>query len=159
MVGFNDKIAVVTGGGSGIGRTICVYLAERGARVVVADRNVEGFEETVSLVSAAGGAAEGRRVDVADPGEVNSLICGVATSCGRIGPVQQRRDQHQRGVPGPHPGSSGVRHEETGDPVGVVIEAPRFCVTSRRMRKDGWRRNAIRAHRRRFCRQTTCATH
>jgi len=84
MIKLNDKIAVVTGGGSGIGRTICIYLAERGARVVVADRNLEGSEETVSLIRSAGGCAESQRVDVADPGEVESLIHGVATRYGRI---------------------------------------------------------------------------
>ena len=84
MKAFDDKIAVVTGGGSGIGRAICIYLAERGARVVVADRNAEGSEQTVSLIRAAGGSAEGRGVDVADPGQVESLIHGVETSYGRI---------------------------------------------------------------------------
>jgi NAD(P)-dependent dehydrogenase (short-subunit alcohol dehydrogenase family) len=66
MVAFIDKIAVVTGGGSGIGRTICTCLAERGARVVAADRNLEGAEETVSPIHSAGGSVESRQVDVAD---------------------------------------------------------------------------------------------
>ena len=84
MAGINDTIAVVTGGGSGIGRAICTYLAERGALVVAADRNLEGAEETVALIRSAGGAAESRRVDVADPSEVESLIRGAANRHGRI---------------------------------------------------------------------------
>jgi NAD(P)-dependent dehydrogenase (short-subunit alcohol dehydrogenase family) len=84
MAGYIDKIAVVTGGGSGIGRAICTYLAERGAHVVAADRNPEGAEETVLRIRSAGGSAESQRVDVADPGEVESLIHGVTSRHGRI---------------------------------------------------------------------------
>ena len=84
MVGFVDKIAVVTGGGSGIGRTICIYLAERGARVVAADRDLKGAQETVSRIRSTGGFAEARRVDVADRHEVESLIRDVALRHERI---------------------------------------------------------------------------
>jgi NAD(P)-dependent dehydrogenase (short-subunit alcohol dehydrogenase family) len=81
---FQDKIAIVTGGGSGIGRSICIYLAERGAHVVAADRNPEAAEETVALIRSAGGSAETQRVDVADQQEVESLIHGAASRHGRI---------------------------------------------------------------------------
>lgn len=84
MKGFEGKIAIVTGGGSGIGRTICLYLAERGAHTVVADRNLEGAQETESLIRSAGGSAESLRVDVADQGNMESLIQGMATRHGRI---------------------------------------------------------------------------
>jgi NAD(P)-dependent dehydrogenase (short-subunit alcohol dehydrogenase family) len=84
MVGLGKKIAVVTGGGSGIGRAICAYLAERGVHVVAADRNLEAADETVVLIRLAGGSAESRQVDVADPREVESLVEGAASRHGRI---------------------------------------------------------------------------
>jgi len=84
MKGFEGKIAIVTGGGSGIGRTICLYLAERGAHTVVADRNLEGAQETESLIRSASGSGESMRVDVADQEDMESLIQGMATRHGRI---------------------------------------------------------------------------
>jgi len=84
MAGLSDKLAVVTGGGSGIGRAICIYLVERGAHVVAADRNLEGAEETVTLIRSAGGSAESQRVDVAAAGEVESLIRSAAIKHGCI---------------------------------------------------------------------------
>jgi short-subunit dehydrogenase len=84
MKRLDGKIAIVTGGGSGIGRSICTYLARRGVHVVVADRNLEGAQETESLIRTAGGSAESQRVDVANQGHVDSLIRGAATAHGRI---------------------------------------------------------------------------
>lgn len=45
---FEGKVAIVTGGASGIGRAICTYLGRHGAQVVVADRNLEGARQTVA---------------------------------------------------------------------------------------------------------------
>ncbi|TMA51577.1 MAG: SDR family NAD(P)-dependent oxidoreductase [Deltaproteobacteria bacterium] len=51
------KVALVTGGSSGIGRATALIFAREGAKVVVADVNVEGGAETVRLLNAAGGEA------------------------------------------------------------------------------------------------------
>ena len=51
------KVAVVTGGGSGIGRACCVQLAEDGAGIAVWDLNAEGADETVAMIEKAGGRA------------------------------------------------------------------------------------------------------
>lgn len=69
---FSGKIAVIAGGGSGIGRSICVYLAEHGANVV-ADRNLEGAQETGSATASRGGSAKVVRADVDKAEEVESL--------------------------------------------------------------------------------------
>ena len=65
-----DKAAVVTGAALGIGREICLALAEDGWKLGIVDINVEGAEETRELVEKAGGTGEVFRCDVADPDEV-----------------------------------------------------------------------------------------
>jgi len=57
MKEFAGKVAVVTGGGSGIGRATAVAFAREGAQVVIGNTNVERGEETVSIICEAGGTA------------------------------------------------------------------------------------------------------
>ena len=67
---FEGKVALITGGGSGIGRATAVAFADDGARVALADANLAGAEETAHLVAAAGGQAMALHTDVADPAAV-----------------------------------------------------------------------------------------
>ena len=68
---IKGRVAIVTGGASGIGRLMAQRLARLGAKVVVADRNLAGSEETVALLKGAGVAYE---VDVASPQGVQQLL-------------------------------------------------------------------------------------
>jgi NAD(P)-dependent dehydrogenase (short-subunit alcohol dehydrogenase family) len=67
------RVALVTGGGGGIGRAISELFAAHGARVVVAEINPERAEETVTAIQEAGGAAVGTVVDVGDEAAVTDL--------------------------------------------------------------------------------------
>ncbi len=81
---YKDKIAIVTGGGSGIGRALCMELGGSGAKVVVADINAEGAEHTAKAVTAAGGWARAIRLDVTKAEDVQKLINDTAAEHGRL---------------------------------------------------------------------------
>ena len=78
------KVALVTGGGSGIGRQACLVFAREGARVVVCDVAVEGGEETVGQIEQAGGRATFIRADVAQAAEVEALVAKTVETYGRL---------------------------------------------------------------------------
>ena len=76
---LKDRVALVTGGGSGLGAAICRLLAEEGARAVVADVRVESAARVAAEIEEAGGAAQPRALDVTDPVqvmEVTGALCG-----------------------------------------------------------------------------------
>ena len=74
MKEFEGKVALVTGGGSGIGRATALAFAREGARVVIGNRNVQRGEETVSMIRAAGGTASFRRTDVLVAADIEALV-------------------------------------------------------------------------------------
>lgn len=74
MAQFDGKVAIVTGGGSGIGEAIVKELAEGGARVVVADRDQAGIDRVVTAVKSAGGAASGFAIDVASAEQNAAMV-------------------------------------------------------------------------------------
>ena len=81
---FNDKVALVTGAASGIGRACARLLAEGGASVIVSDVAAEGGEETVRLIEEAGGTAALIKADVSDAREVEALVGGGVEAFGRL---------------------------------------------------------------------------
>ena len=74
MKEFEDKVALITGGGSGIGRATALAFAREGAQVVIGNRNVQRGEETVSMIRAAGGKASFRRTDVLVAADIEALV-------------------------------------------------------------------------------------
>ncbi|CAM3686237.1 MULTISPECIES: SDR family NAD(P)-dependent oxidoreductase [Paenibacillus] len=81
---FKDKVAVITGGGSGIGRELCFQLAKSGATVVVADIREDYAKNTVDAIKNLGGTARYMRVNVASEAEVQQLIEETVSQYGRI---------------------------------------------------------------------------
>ena len=84
MGAFRDKVAIVTGGGSGIGRALCQELARRGARVTAADINPQRAEETAESVLRSGGKCTAAPLDVTDASAVDALIADVVEQHGRV---------------------------------------------------------------------------
>jgi NAD(P)-dependent dehydrogenase (short-subunit alcohol dehydrogenase family) len=78
---FHGKIALVTGGGSGIGEACCFELAARGARVVVADLNLDA---ATSVADRIGDKATSVQVDVANPGSVDAMVQAAVDTFGGL---------------------------------------------------------------------------
>jgi NAD(P)-dependent dehydrogenase (short-subunit alcohol dehydrogenase family) len=81
---FQNKIAIVTGGASGIGCALCEGLAGRGALVIVADVNRAGGKGVAAAINAGGGRAQAVRLDVSIAADVCALIEATASQHGRL---------------------------------------------------------------------------
>ena len=81
---FEGQVALITGGGRGIGQEVAARLAAEGARVAIFDMNVEGAEETCARVRHAGGEAKAYGVDVTSRNTVAAAVKSAATDFGRI---------------------------------------------------------------------------
>jgi NAD(P)-dependent dehydrogenase (short-subunit alcohol dehydrogenase family) len=81
---FDDRVCIVTGAASGIGRAIALGLAERGARVVVADIRQPDAVDVAAEIESQGGTARAVRVDVADAASVERLVNETVASDGRL---------------------------------------------------------------------------
>jgi 2-keto-3-deoxy-L-fuconate dehydrogenase len=81
---LQDKVAVITGGGSGLGQASAVLFAREGARIVVVDRDAAGGQATVAQVAAAGGEAMALVSDVGEPGSADRDAAAVLARFGRI---------------------------------------------------------------------------
>jgi NAD(P)-dependent dehydrogenase (short-subunit alcohol dehydrogenase family) len=81
---FSGKVALVTGGSTGIGRAAALAFAAEGARVAIASRTEATGREVVRLIEANGGDALWVRADVAQAQEVEALVAGVLAHFGRL---------------------------------------------------------------------------
>lgn len=82
--GMKDKIVLVTGATSGIGRATAQLLAKRGAKVIIGARREKQGEEVIDVINSAGGFAEFMKLDVTDENNVQDVINKIVAKYGKI---------------------------------------------------------------------------
>jgi NAD(P)-dependent dehydrogenase (short-subunit alcohol dehydrogenase family) len=81
---LKDRVAIVTGGGRGIGRAISLAFASEGATVVVAARTLSMLDETIEKIESGGGRAKAIQTDVSDEKQVQRLIAETVNDYGEV---------------------------------------------------------------------------
>jgi 2-hydroxycyclohexanecarboxyl-CoA dehydrogenase len=79
-----DKVAIVTGGASGLGRGIALALAREGARVAVVDLNEAGARDTVEAIAKNGGQAGAWRADISDKARIDGVVAEIIARWGTV---------------------------------------------------------------------------
>jgi NAD(P)-dependent dehydrogenase (short-subunit alcohol dehydrogenase family) len=96
---FAGRVALVTGGGGGMGRATSLAFAREGAQVVVADFNEQTAQETVKQVRAGGGIAEAVVVDVSSEASVKSMVAQAVSAFGKLDIAFNNAGIHVIGIP------------------------------------------------------------
>jgi NAD(P)-dependent dehydrogenase (short-subunit alcohol dehydrogenase family) len=104
---LKGKVAIITGGGSGIGRATCLLFAREGAKVVVADYVAEGGHETVRQIKDAGGEAVFVQADVSKSADVQTMIGATIRNYGRVDVLF-----NNAGIEGPSAKLANVKEED-----------------------------------------------
>lgn len=81
---FKGEVALVSGGGSGLGRAIAVQMAQLGAHVAICGRRIERLEETAEAIRANGGIVSTHAMSIRDPDAVTALVTDVIAQHGRL---------------------------------------------------------------------------
>ena len=96
---FAGRVALVTGGGGGMGRATSLAFAREGAQVVVADFNEQTAQETVKQVRAGGGIAKAVVVDVSSEASVKSMVAQAVSAFGKLDIAFNNAGIHVIGIP------------------------------------------------------------
>lgn len=84
LFGLSGKVALITGGGTGIGREAAIALARSGASIAVVGRRIDKLEESVAAIKAAGGQAMATAMDVSDPASIHSGLDTIQAELGVV---------------------------------------------------------------------------
>jgi NAD(P)-dependent dehydrogenase (short-subunit alcohol dehydrogenase family) len=90
---LSGKVAIITGGGTGIGKATALLMAQRGAKVAVTGRTVATLESTVAAIKAAGGEALAVAMDVSDEASIKNGIAAVVEHFGQLDIVHSNAAQ------------------------------------------------------------------
>src|SRR5438309_1178934 len=84
MASIDGRVALITGAGAGIGRGTALVFAEAGAIVIAVDKNKDTADETVDLLTRAGGHGRAIRADVSSPEDMQATVASSIEEFGRI---------------------------------------------------------------------------
>jgi NAD(P)-dependent dehydrogenase (short-subunit alcohol dehydrogenase family) len=96
-----EKVALITGSGSGQGREAAVLFAKEGAKIIVTDINEEGIQGTLEMIKAAGGEAVGKRMDVSDAAQVKDAVGFAVKTFAKLNILYNNAAVYLRGKDGP----------------------------------------------------------
>lgn len=122
MPRVEGKVAIVTGGASGIGRMTCLVLAKEGAKVAVVDINDEDGRKVVSEIESNGGSAQFWHMDVANTKEVEKTFADIYKAFGKINVLVN--DAGINGVPVP---VHEVKEEDWDRVININLKGPFHC--------------------------------
>jgi NAD(P)-dependent dehydrogenase (short-subunit alcohol dehydrogenase family) len=120
---FEGKVALVTGGGSGIGAVVSRRLASQGAEVIIADVDLEAARKIAADIHSDGGRARDFAVDVTDPGAVEKLIQSVVETCGGLDLAV-----NNAGVDGPRKVTADYPLDEWSRLINVNLNGVFYCM-------------------------------
>ena len=119
---LQDKVAIVTGGGSGLGRAACELFAEHGAKVVVADINIEGGKETVALIEKNNGGALFVEANVSGEEEAKKMVDAAVKEFGKLNILVNNAATFVL------KGLDEVTPEDWTKTMNVNVQGPAFCI-------------------------------
>ncbi|MGM0481991.1 MAG: SDR family NAD(P)-dependent oxidoreductase [Pseudomonadota bacterium] len=122
MKRVQDKVAVVTGGALGIGRAICLALAEQGAKVAVTDIDDENGKKVVDEIKAAGGTAQYWHIDTSDEDNVSNAFSDIKTEFSSIDILV-----NNAGIAGVNKPTHEISKEEWNNVINVNVNGVFFC--------------------------------
>lgn len=122
MMRLKDKVAIVTGGGKGIGKAIALAFAAEGARVVVAARTLSNLQETVDVIKRNRGDAKAIQMDVADERQVEHMVAEAAHVFGRIDILV-----NNSGIAGPSARVVDLNIDEWNEVITVDLTGSMLC--------------------------------
>jgi NAD(P)-dependent dehydrogenase (short-subunit alcohol dehydrogenase family) len=84
MVLLDGKVAIVSGAGAGLGRSICVRFASHGARVMIGDLDKQAVSDSIAAVQSVGGQASGRVTDITSRADCDALVRSATDEFGAL---------------------------------------------------------------------------
>ncbi|MBN2122966.1 MAG: SDR family oxidoreductase, partial [Deltaproteobacteria bacterium] len=119
---LKDKVAIITGGGRGIGKAIALAFSAEGAAVVIAATTLSKLEETVSEIEAKGGRAKAVQTDITDEKQVERLVEETLETFGRVDILV-----NNSGIGGPTAGVVDLKLEDWNKVLSIDLTGSMLC--------------------------------